>query len=382
MNKKDLKQSYDRMAEIAERMRNMCDSIESEKREFNENEKQEFRALEEEKQALQFNIARIKADAAKREADPGRVSGEERRAFAAACTAIYNKRDTKDYPFISATGSIEIPKYRDVMSTTDAAPMIPITIGDIVEPLEKGLILEKVGVKMQTGIVGDWMLPVVTGVEATIEGENVAISDTKIPIAQLKSKPKRVTICIPVSNTAIKQTNFALLNVVTTQMSMALTRVLNKWMFSPTKLTNASDGVFVKTAADITFTTAPTYENVIGLKSTVLKKGVQIENACYVCGAEMYGLLETTPKVAGDSNMILQDGKINGFPVFITEYVGEDFLGFGAFAYALVGQFGAMQIVVDPYTKADANITRFVLNADFDMLAVRPEAFAIAKKSA
>ena len=78
---------------------------------------------------------------------------------------------------------------------------------------------------------------------------------------------------------------------------------------------------------------------------------------------------------------MIEDGKINGFPVFMTEFVGDGVLGFGIFNYELVGQFGQMRIVVDPYTGAKKNLVYFVMNTDFDMLTVRPEAFGIAKLS-
>ena len=53
-------------------------------------------------------------------------------------------------------------------SSTDAAPMIPTTIGDIIEPLEKGLIVNKLGIKMQYGLIGELMFPTLAAVEATI----------------------------------------------------------------------------------------------------------------------------------------------------------------------------------------------------------------------
>ena len=77
--------------------------------------------------------------------------------------------------------------------------------------------------------------------------------------------------------------------------------------------------------------------------------------------------------------MVTENGLINGFPVFMTEYVGDGVLGFGIFNYELVGQFGKMHIIVDPYTGAKKNLVYFVMNTDFDMLTVRPEAFGIAK---
>ena len=237
---------------------------------------------------------------------------------------------------------------------------------------------------MQSGMYGKWILPVVSGVEATIEYENAEVNDSKIDISKLTPSPKRCSLSVPVSNDAIDETNFALRDIVLVQITMALQRLLNKWMFSPEKITSkASNGVFVKETPNIEYTTALSWKDVCRLKASVLKQGVPADaTSCYVCSASTYADLESTPRESGSSRMILEDGKINGYPVFTTEYISDNILGFGIFSYALVGQFGEMRLTVDPYTGAKKNLTYFVLNTKFDELPVRPEAFAIAKKKA
>lgn len=113
-----------------------------------------------------------------------------------------------------------------------------------------------------------------------------------------------------------------------------------------------------------------------------MKTGVVFDGtAAYVCSATTYADLESTPRDAGSGRMIIEDGKINGFPVFMTEYIGDNILGFGLFAYQMVGQFGEVRLTIDPYTGAKSNIVKFILNADFDMLTLRTEAFGTLAKA-
>ena len=121
-----------------------------------------------------------------------------------------------------------------------------------------------------------------------------------------------------------------------------------------------------------------------------MKEGVEADQyGCYVCSAETYAELETTPRESGDARMILENGKINGYPVFVTEYINkavdgavtEHILGFGIFNYELLGQFGNMRMTIDPYTGASKDTTYFVFNTQYDMLTVRPEAFATLSKA-
>ena len=248
----------------------------------------------------------------------------------------------------------------------------------------KGLIIDKLGIKMQSGLVGDLVFPTLAAVEATIQGENVAVTDTELNIDKIKASPKRVSISIPVSKRAINQTNYSLQDVVLKQISLGVARTLNKWMFSGTALSGARNGVFVKTKPDVEYTNALTFADIVSLESTVMDAGVDVTDgtAAYVCTPKVYGALKSTPKAAGAAEMICQNGMVNGYPVLVTNYMDADSIGFGVFSNAAIGQFGDMDLVIDPYTGAKSNIVNFVLNTDYDIVVARPEAFAIAKKKA
>ena len=375
--RKEKKQMRDRVFAINTRIGELADLLESEKRSMTDAEKEERNALVQEKEILTLRMNQDGQPRTQQE-----LSNE--RAFAQTVTALYGRGEAPEEcrSLIVDGMGIDVPVDRAIQDTASVQPIIPLTIGDIIEPLEKGLILDKVGLKMQYGMVGAWQFPIVAGIEATIEDENAEVNDTKIDISKINPSPKRVTLAIPVSNRAIDQSNNALLSIVRTQMSMGLARLLNKWMFSPAKITaKASEGCFVNPKTKTTYTDSITWKDAIKLKGSVMKQGVIFDGTpAYVCSASTYADLESTPRDAGSGLMVLENGKINGFPVFITEYIGDDCLGFGIFSYQLVGQFGQMRMIFDPYTGAKRNLVYFVLNTDFDMLTLRPEAFGIITK--
>lgn len=370
-----------RLLEIKKRMNAILDGAETENRALSEDEKKEFDALKLEKDVIAVRIEKRNLGIV----DSVEVQTRDL-AFAEVAYGLRNNCVGGKYDSVVRSNGLDIPVTRSttIMNTPGADPLVPVTIGEVIEPLEKGLILHKVGCKFQYGLKGKFVLPIVSGVEATIEDENAEVNDSKIDISKLEPTPKRVTISIPVSNDAVDQTNGALRSIVLKGIQMSIERLLNRWQFSPTRITaKASDGVFVKSAPNMTFVDTPSWKDVCQLKAAVLKEGVQIDGtACYVCSASMQADLESTPRESGDSRMIMEDGKINGYPVYTTEYIGDDLLGFGIFSYSLIGQFGQMRLTVDPYTGAKKNVTNFVLNTKFEQLPVRPEAFAIAKKAA
>lgn len=371
-SRKEKKQMRSRIAEINLRFEAMATAIETEKRQMTDAEKEERSALVQEKELLQLRLERSDNPVTQQELS-------QERAFAQTIAAMHGKCEMPEECRSLVTGTdLDIPINRDIQDTASAAAIIPLTIGDIMEPLEKGLILNKVGLKMQYGMVGAWQIPIVAGVEATIEDENAEVNDTKIDISKINPSPKRVTIAIPVSNRAIDQSNGVLLTIVKNQLPMAVARLLNKWMFSPKRITSkASDGCFVDPKTKIASTGKP-WKDAITLKGKVMATGVIFDGTpAYVCSATKYADLESTPRDAGSGLMVIENGKINGFPVFITEYIGEGVLGFGIFSYELVGQFGKMRMTYDPYTGAKKNLVYFVFSSDYDMLTLRSEAFGV-----
>ena len=89
--------------------------------------------------------------------------------------------------------------------------------------------------------------------------------------------------------------------------------------------------------------------------------------------------LEATPKDAGSGIMIIEDGKMCGYPVFVSDAVEEGLIALGDWTFQPAGFYGDMRLIVDPYSKAENNIIRFILNFGFGTKTLRPEAFVAAK---
>lgn len=269
-----------------------------------------------------------------------------------------------------------------LIDKADAQPLVQLTIGDIIGPLEKGMVLDKVGCKIQTGLTEDWAYPVVEAVEATVAGETVQISDSDIDINSVKPTPQRVAISVPVTRTAMVMTNDRLYNIVTSSLRLAIQRTLNKWMFAAEAVVSGVTGPFVAPTTTITYTgAAPTYLQICNLVGSVDSTGiVPGPTAAFVMNNTTKAALKATPRGSGD-RMIIENDMIDGVPVFVTEYVPANAVYFGYFSYCLVGQFGDSNLIVDPYSLAKKNQVQFTLNTFFDIKAARAQAFGKLTKS-
>lgn len=270
-------------------------------------------------------------------------------------------------------------------------PFVPVKIGDVIEPLEEGLIYDRVGVRLQTGLAGNYVWPVVGSVEATLAGEAVELTDSKIDVTKISPVLQRIGITIPVTNQAITQSEGRILDIVNRQMPLAMTRVINRAMFCPEEYNTNFKGPWVDTKATsqaVTFAGAiPTYAELLQMKGTVLKNGVEPNGTmAYVMDEYMKATLEATPRDAGSGLMIVENDRIAGVPVFCTNYinyqkggsaVAANHVGFGCWGYQMLGQFGNFRLVVDPYSRAKEDIVQFTLNADWSMATLRGEAFVL-----
>lgn len=384
--KKKVREILGRMTEIQTRLNAMADLCEAEEREMNDAEKEEHGALM--REAAVLNV-RLQAEGMPTVSGGG-ISREA--GFDNWMKHIARERRTE-----------EVVMAREAMVVTDAEAMVPLTISDIIGPLEEGLILKTVGIKLQTGLAGDYVSPVVGKIEASFADEAAALTDSEIPVSKLKPTPKRVGVTVSVSSQLINQTQGVALDVVKQQIPMAVTRTLNKVMFSPTEVNTTVQGPFAaikkadgtgsllsalttkakkKACSHLKFAGAvPTYKELLAMKGIVLAKGVINDGtAAYVMDEYMKATLESTPRDEGSGLMIVEDGRIAGIPVFCTNEIDEaesDHIGFGIWSYELLGQFGEQRFVVDPVSGAKNDVTILTLNGDWSMTTARAEAFVL-----
>lgn len=368
------------------RLTELADLAEKEQRDFTEAEKAEIEGIKREN-----NILDVKIMGAKN----GLVNVTSREAqFDAFLRDVMGSRVSKE---------VSLKRdYVHVTTSTNADGMVPVTIENVIEPLEEGLILKTVGLPLYTGLAGSYVFPTIDAVEATVAGEAVALTDSQINFGKIVPAPKRVGVTIALSNQLINQTEGVAYNIVMDQLPKAMARTLNKCMFTtdttmtdlfgPFKACAAATGqalsalttkALKKAATHITFAgSLPTYKELLAMKGLVLMKGVQPENMAYVMDEYTKAELEATPRDAGSGKMIVEDGKIAGVPVFCTNYINTasgTFIGFGCWANEPCQQFGDFRLVVDPYTGAKKDVVQATLNADWAMTTLRAEAFILGE---
>ena len=394
-------QNCDRITEIA-------DACEKEQRERNEKEENEYKMLMRENQLLQMKMQAATAEHLRENPN-------------AAEDAIRIIRENA-----AAGQRTEIMMMRDIMTVQDVrnGSIVPLNIQEILKPLQEGFILDKLGLPMPTGLVGDFVWPMFEMVEAEIAGEGAALTDTKIPFNKMTASPERIGIAIPVSNQSLNQSNGLLEMIVHEIMPLAIQQLLNKVVCGVNKVNNATNlvGPFVALKDNaVALSKVPTFKELnASMKAAVLETGIDGSNLCWVMTKSMQAILEGTPiNDKGIFVPMIQNGMLCGLPVYTTNAIrdvkvsyqkyngsawaayttfnqatdtvtytvtdaadvakisgmksgeivkvaeGTEYIGLGDWRYQPMGMFGSLRFIVDPYSKARKDCVDFVLNTDY-----------------
>jgi len=379
-----------RRFEISERMRSIADAVEKDKREMTAEEKAEVETL---KRELAVVDLRIQAEAGGNNPQAQRSQAAQFDAWLREACMGGQQREFQ-------------VRNREAVTTgtTNADATIPVTIEDFMAPLEQGLILDLVGLRLQTGLVGSYMIPGIGAVTAQVAGEAETVAESAITFEKLQPNPKRVAIRVKISNQLINQSAGKAYAAIVEQVSEGIRRLLNERMFATRQnISDALIGPFKALAAASAVPAAnirtlaqkraakhilfagetPTYKEIMLLRTIALTKGVRNLNGAYVMDSATAGELRCTPKGAGGGRMVLEDGMIDGIPVYETNYINEggnkSYIGFGYWRYEALGQFGDVRMIVDPYTGAAEDCVIITVNADWSMTTLRPEAFTLGE---
>ncbi len=352
----------DEYREVRERMTEIVDLIEREDRTATEAENAEFDLLDKRKRTLERRIST---------SDTLGV-----REVAIDSDAIL--RET-----LYAGREVRISLQRRELMTTDGLDgtgIIPVDEQEMLKPLRTGLIYDKVGINIRTGLpAGMLRWPKHGRAKAYFVAEGESAVDSKIDFDKLEVKPERLTCAIPVTREELDSSQGIVESVVREEMPAAVVDEVNAHLFAVNGDGLKVIGPFVKAAESaIQFAGAvPTRKELLKMKAKVAASGIKLIAPCWVMTENMKAELEDAKVDAGSGRFVCENDRILGYPVFTTPVIGDEYVGFGDWSYQAAGFFGSMSMIVDPYTLARKNATDFVLNTHFATATLYDEAFVL-----
>lgn len=323
-------------------------------------------------------------------ANPGDRRAQEAAAFERECSDAFGEK------FGRAAQGFFVPvevQSRDLtVGTTTAGGHTVDTIlmaQNFIDMLRNRMAVAQMGATMLTGLVGSIAIPRQTsGATAYWVAESGAPTESAPAFDQVTMAPKTVGAWTDISRKLLLQSSLDIEAFVRGDLATTLALAIDLAALHGTAADNQPRGIAatsgIGSVAGGDNGLAPTWAHVVELETDVAVANADIGAMGYLTNAKVRGKLKTTPKVSStDSVMIWGEGDtpINGYRAGVSNQVSSALtkgsssgvcsaIFFGNWADLFIGQWGALDLMVDPYTGSTSGTVRVVALQDVD-IAVR-----------
>lgn len=268
--------------------------------------------------------------------------------------------------------------------------------GDFITALRDRLVLSSMGVRIMDGLVGDVQIPAANATTAFYwVAENGAPTEGAPTYRQVPLSPKTVAAYVDISRKLRNQSSPAVESIVRDDLLKGIAVAIQVAAINGGG-SNEPDGILNQTGiGDVAIGTngGPIdWDTVVNLE-----KEVDIDNALegsihYLTNTKVKAEMKKTPKQASgvEGNFIMGDGNeqvLNGHSIQFTNSVPSNLtkgtlsgaasaMLFGDFSSLLIGMWGGLDLMVDPYSLGTSGGTRLTIFQDVDNALRYPQSMS------
>ena len=277
---------------------------------------------------------------------------------------------------------------RDLNSSDDAAIFgDDFRGGDFIDVLRNASSVMQAGATMLGGLSGDVKIPKKTAAAtaAWIASEGGAAAESEMTVGQVTMTPKTLGAFTDVTRQLLIQSSLDVEALIRNDLTSAIALTIDKAGLEGAGTSGAPTGILSTSGVNTVtaFSAAnPTFAEVVTLETAVAEDNALMGNLAYILPAGMYGALKTTEKAAGTAQFVIEPGgTMNGYRAIVSNQATAGNLYFGNFSDLLIGMFGGLDIVVDPYTASTTGTIRVVALQSVDVAVRHAVSFAFGNDS-
>lgn len=272
---------------------------------------------------------------------------------------------------------------------------------DFIELLRNQMMVRAMGARVLTGLVGNVAFPKLTGAATAYwVAESGSPTEGAQTFGQVLMQPKTVAAYTDLSRLLLKQSSIDIENLVRSDLTQVLALAADAAALHGTGLSNQPTGIAATSGIGSVAIGdnggAPTWAAIVGLETAVAVANAAIGSTGYLTNAKVRGKLKTTLKNASgtDSGFIWPDtamadgfGMVNGYRTGVTNQVSSTLTKgsasgvcsacfFGNWSELLIGEWGVLDVLVNPYTGATAGDVRVHTFLSLDIAVRHAASFA------
>lgn len=285
------------------------------------------------------------------------------------------------------------PEFKRTPLTTTGA-----TTGSDILFTEPGSFIDMLRAKAKVFMLGAQLLPGLTGAVAFPKqtgagtlywvGENPGsdVTESNIALDQVILSPKSAMAQQGYSRQLLRQSAGVVDNLVTNDLRKTAALGIDRASLHGSGSSNEPTGIYVASGVNpVAFGGAITFPKVVAMETVIAEADADVSEMGYLTTPGVRGAAKTTQKFPGTNGAaIWEDNEMNGYRAEVSTQVrknmgagtNEHGIAFGVWPELLVGEWGAMEILTDPYTLAGKGLIRLVLFLMIDIALRHPEAFS------
>jgi HK97 family phage major capsid protein/HK97 family phage prohead protease len=208
-------------------------------------------------------------------------------------------------------------------------------------------------------------------------GTNQAVSSTTVQVGDITLTPHKLGAYVPIGLDLLLQGNPSATNIAVTSLMNAVARKLGTTMLkgnaSDPTITGLATATGVQTAviANIASATWNQITNLIGKVEGLEYNGPQE----FVMSAGDKATFKSIAKGNYGSGFICEDGFIDGRYVNVDGSLSSGDIYYGDFSNIYVGQWGGIELMLDPYTQSLSGTVNVIVRLVCDIGIARPNTF-------
>jgi len=221
-------------------------------------------------------------------------------------------------------------------------------------------------------------------------GEGAKVGTSKPKFGKVSMSPKTVGAQTLLTRKMLLQSSIAMEPVLRTDLANVLGEQIDYATFYGTGLNDTplgianTDGIHHQDFAAL----EPSYVELVGMESKIASSNADVDNSRYIANTLTRGALKTTKKFPDSASDAViwtggrRDGEVNGYAASVTNQINHGDVFFGNFADVLMGFWGGLDIIVDPYTDAASGGIIITALQDVDVALRRGASFCLGRKPA
>jgi len=236
---------------------------------------------------------------------------------------------------------------------------------------------------MLNGLSGDVKIPRKTAASsaAFISSEGGAAGESEFTVGSVTMSPKTLGAFTDVTRQLMIQSSIDVENLIRNDLAQSMAIAIDDAALegsgssgNPTGITNTSgiNSVSLSSAA------APTFAEMVSMETAVRVDNALLGDLAYIVHPTNYGTLKTTEKATNTAQFIAVNDEINGYKVIVSPQLTANNYVFGNFDDLLVGMFGGLDIVVDPFSNSTSGTVRIVALQSVDVAVRHAVSFCAA----